>query len=70
MTDQDLPIAEHAYAVLIEAKAKPREVAADMARELRTATRNTGTRDTETETPYDVWTRAISRTEEWRNMIS
>jgi hypothetical protein len=92
MTDRDLTVAEHAYAVLIKARVQPREVAADFVRELRITTRNTGTRarelevvqadawlaicalsknlDTEAETPYDVWTRAISRTEEWRNKIS
>jgi hypothetical protein len=40
MADVDLPVAESAYATLLDARHKPRNVAADLVRPLRTETRN------------------------------
>jgi hypothetical protein len=92
MSDIDLPAAENAYATLLDARRKPRNVAADMVRPLRLETQNQADRpheieiaqaeawlaicalskslDNEAETDPEVWTRAISRTEEWRNILS
>jgi hypothetical protein len=92
MSDIDLPMAESAYATLLDARHKPRNIAADLVRPLRTATQNDGARsheieiaqadawlaicalskslDTELETNSEVWSRAISRTEEWRNILT
>ncbi|MDB5608499.1 MAG: hypothetical protein JWP25_5399 [Bradyrhizobium sp.] len=88
----DLPVAESAYATLLDARHKPRNVAADLIRPLRTKTQNGGGRpheieiaqadawlavcahskslDTEIETAPEVWSRAFSRTEEWRNILT
>jgi hypothetical protein len=71
---------------------KPRNVAADLVRPLRTETQNEIGRpheieiaqaeawlaicalskslDTEPETDPEIWSRAISRTEEWRNILT
>ena len=92
MADFDLPVAESAYATLLDARHKPRNVAADLVRPLRTKTQNEAGRpheieiaqaeawlaicalsksfDTEPETDPEIWTRAISRTEEWRNILT
>ncbi len=92
MSDIDLPVAENAYATLLDARHKPRNVAADLVRPLRNETENHGARsheleivqadawlaicalskslDTELETTSEVWSRAISRTEEWRNILT
>ena len=92
MADVDLTVAESAYATLLEASHKPRNVAADLLRPLRTETRNESGRpheieiaqaeawlaicalskslDTEPETDPEIWSRAISRTEEWRNILT
>jgi hypothetical protein len=40
MADADLPVAESAYATLLDARHKPRNVAAALVRQLRTETRN------------------------------
>jgi hypothetical protein len=87
----DLSTAESAYVTLLEAKDKPRAVAADLVRALRSKTQNSGKQlheveivqadawlaicalskslDTDYETTSEVWSRAISRTEEWRNLL-
>jgi hypothetical protein len=92
MSDIDLPLAEGAFAILLDARHKPRNVAADLVRPLRTETQNGSARshdiemvqayawlaicalsknlDTEVETTSEVWSRAISRTEEWRNILT
>jgi hypothetical protein len=92
MSDIDLPVAESAFAILLDARHKPRNVAADLVRPLRTKTRNEGGRpheieiaqaeawlaicalskslDTDPETDPEIWSRAISRTEEWRNILT
>jgi hypothetical protein len=91
MSNIDLPMAESAYTTLLDARHKPRNIAADL-RPLRTETQNDGARsheieiaqadawlaicalskslDTELETNAEVWSRAISRTEEWRNILT
>jgi hypothetical protein len=91
MTDVDLPLAESAYKVLLDARNKPRAVAADMIRPLRTKTQNGNKRsheiemaqadawlaicalskslETEATTDPEAWSRAIKRTEEWRNIL-
>ncbi len=92
MTDvADLSTAEGAYMTLLDARHKPRAVAADLVRALRTKTQNSGKQpheveivqadawlaicalsrslDTDSETSSEVWSRAISRTEEWRNLL-
>ena len=87
----DLSTAESAYVALLEARDKPRTVAADLVRALRSKTQNSGKQlreveivqadawlaicalskslDTDYETTSEVWSRAISRTEEWRNLL-
>jgi hypothetical protein len=40
MADVDLPVAESAYATLLDARHRPRNMAADLVRPLRTETRN------------------------------
>jgi hypothetical protein len=92
MSDIDLPMAESACATLLDARHKPRNIAADLVRPSRTETQNDGARsheieiaqadawlaicalskslDTELETNSEVWSRAISRTEEWRNILT
>jgi hypothetical protein len=92
MTDVDLPLAESAYTILLDARHKSRGEAANLVRPLRDKTQNKGARsreveivqadawlaiwalskslETEIETSDDIWLRAISRTEEWRNSIS
>jgi hypothetical protein len=92
MADVDLPVAERAYATLLDARHKPRNMAADLVRPLRTETRNEPGRsheieiaqadawlavcalskslDTEPETDPAIWSRAISGTEEWRNILT
>ena len=40
MPDFDLPVAESAYATLLDARHKPRNVAADLVRPLRAETQN------------------------------
>jgi hypothetical protein len=91
MTDVDLSTAENSYVALLDAREKPREVAADLVRVLRTKTQNSGKRppeleivqadawlaicalskslDTDYQTSSEAWSRAISRTEEWRNLL-
>jgi hypothetical protein len=91
MTDVALSIAENSYMALLDARKKPREVAADLVRMLRTKTQNSGKQppeleivqadvwlaicalskslDTDYETSSEAWSRAISRTEEWRNLL-
>jgi hypothetical protein len=93
MTDVLLSTAEGAYLTLLDARLKPRAVAANLVRALKTKTRNGGKQsheveivqadawlaicalsksldaDNETETSPEVWLRAISRTEEWRNLL-
>jgi hypothetical protein len=49
MADVDLPVAESAYATLLDARHKPRNVAADLVRPLRTETRNGSARSHEIE---------------------
>jgi hypothetical protein len=88
----DLPVADSAYATLLDARHKPRNIAADLARSLMNETENLGVRsheieimqadawlaicalckslETELETASEVWSRAISRTEEWRNILT
>jgi hypothetical protein len=92
MADVDLPVAERSYATLLDARHKPRNIAADLVRPLRIETQNEAGRpheieiaqaeawlavcalskslDTEPETDPEIWSRAISRTEEWRNMLT
>ena len=92
MSDIDLPEADGAYATLLGARHKPRNIAADLARPLMNETENLGVRsheiemmqanawlaicalcktlDTDLETTFEVWSRAISRTEEWRNILT
>ena len=92
MNDIDLPLAESAYAILLDARHKPRNVAADLVRPLRTETQNESGRpheiemaqaeawlaicalskslDTKPETDPEIWSRAISSTEEWRNILT
>lgn len=92
MPDVDLPVAESAHATLLDARHKPRNVAADLVRPLRKETRNESGRphgiemaqaeawlaicalskslDTEPETDPEIWSRAISRTEEWRYILT
>jgi hypothetical protein len=91
MSDLDLSTAESSYVTLLDARKKPREVAADLVRVLRTKTQNSGDQpheleivqadawlaicalskslDTDYETSSEIWSRAISRTEEWRNQL-
>jgi len=91
MTDVDLSTAENTYVTLLDARHKPRRVAADLVRALRTETQNSGEQshevemvqadawlaicalskslDSDYETTSEVWSRAISRTEEWRNLL-
>jgi hypothetical protein len=93
MTDVvDLSTAEGAFATLLDARDKPRAVAANLVRALKTKTRNSGNQsheieivqadawlairalskslDNDNETDLEVWSRAISRTEEWRNLLA
>jgi hypothetical protein len=91
MASVDLSTAENSYATLLDAREKPREVAADLIRVLRTKTQNTGKQpheveivqadawlaicalskslDSDFEIGSEAWSRAISRTEEWRNLL-
>ena len=92
MSDIDLPVADSAYATLLDARHTPRNIAADLARPLMNETEHLGVRsneieimqadawlaicalcktlDTDLETTFEVWSRAISRTEEWRNILT
>jgi hypothetical protein len=92
MAEVDLPIAESAYATLLDARDKPHNVAADLVRPLKSETQNEAGRpheieiaqaeawlaicalskslDTQPETDPEIWSRAISRTEEWRNILA
>jgi hypothetical protein len=92
MADADLPIAESAYATLLDARHKPHHVAAELVRPLKSETENEAGRpheieiaqaeawlaicalskslDTQPETDSEIWSRAISRTEEWRNILT
>jgi hypothetical protein len=87
----DLSTAESCYVTLLDAREKPREVAADLIRVLRTRTQNSGEQphdleiaqadawlavcalskslDTDYEISSEAWSRAIDRTEEWRNLL-
>jgi hypothetical protein len=49
MAEIDLPVAESAYATLLDARQKPRNIAADLVRPLRTKTRNEAGRPHEIE---------------------
>ena len=49
MADFDLPVAESAYATLLDARHKPRNIAADLVRPLRTKTQNEAGRPHEIE---------------------
>jgi hypothetical protein len=49
MSDIDLPMAESAYATLLDARHKPRNIAADLVRPSRTKTQNDGARSHEIE---------------------
>jgi hypothetical protein len=91
MTVIDLLTAESALLVLLDARLRPRAVAAELVRALRNKTKNGGDQsieveivqadawlaicalsrslDTEVETSPEVWSRAIKRTEEWRNFL-
>jgi hypothetical protein len=91
MADGDLSTAESSYVTLLHAREKPRELAADLIRVLRTRTQNSGKQpheleivqadawlaicalskslDTDYETSPEAWSRAIDRTEEWRNLL-
>jgi hypothetical protein len=91
MANVDLPTAEGSYVTLLDAREKPREVAADLIRVLRTRTQNSGEQphelemvqadawlafcalskslDADYETSPEAWSRAIDRTEEWRNLL-
>lgn len=93
MTDVLLSTAEGAYLTLLEARLKPRPVAADLVRALKTKTKNAGKQSREMEVAQadawlaicalsksldqdndyaadlEVWSRAISCTEEWRNLL-
>ena len=91
MANVDLSTAESSYVTLLDAREKPREVAADSIHVLRTRTQNSGKQlheldivqadawlatcalskslDTGYETSSEVWSRAIDRTEEWRNLL-
>ncbi len=56
MSDIDLPMAESAYAILLDARHKPRNVAADMVRALMNETENLGVRSHEIEIMQaDAW---------------
>jgi hypothetical protein len=56
MSDIDLPMAESAYATLLDARHKPRNIAADLVRPLRTETQNDGARSHEIEIAQaDAW---------------
>jgi hypothetical protein len=92
MADVDLPMAERVYAILLDARNKPRNMAADLVRPLKTETQKEAGRpheieitqaeawlaicalskslDTEPETDPEIWSRAISSTEEWRNILT
>jgi hypothetical protein len=91
MNDVDLSTVEGSYVALLDARDRPRGVAADLVRALKTKTQNSGKQshevemaqadawlaicalskslDTDYETTSEVWSRAISRTEEWRNLL-
>jgi hypothetical protein len=91
MASVDLSTAESSYATLLGAREKPRKVAADLIRVLRTKTQNSGKQpheveivqadawlaicalskslDSDFEIDPEAWPRAISRTEEWRNLL-
>jgi hypothetical protein len=56
MSEIDLPVAESAYATLLDARHKPRDVAADLARPLRTETQNEAGR------PHEI---EIAQAEAW-----
>ena len=56
MADVDLSTAENSYVTLLDAREKPREVAADLIRVLRTKTRNSGKQPRELEiVQADAW---------------
>jgi hypothetical protein len=85
-------VADSAYATLLDARHKPRNIAAHLASPLMNETENLGVRsheieimqadawlaicafckrlDAELETTSEVLSRAISRTEEWRNILT
>jgi hypothetical protein len=56
MADVDLPVAESAYATLLEARHRPRNIAADLVRPLRTETQNEAglRRDNQDENPATI----------------
>jgi hypothetical protein len=56
MADVDLPVAESAYATLLDARHRPRSVAADLVRPLRTETQNEAGR------PHEI---EIAQAEAW-----
>ena len=56
MTDIDLPVADSAYATLLDPRRKPRNIAADLARPLMNETENLGVRSHEIEImKADAW---------------
>jgi hypothetical protein len=56
MADADLSTAEKSYVALLDARQKPREVAADLIRSLRTKTQNSGKQSRELEiVQADAW---------------
>jgi hypothetical protein len=56
MSDIDLPVADSAYAKLLDARHKPRNTAADLARPLMNETENLGVRPHEIEImKADAW---------------
>jgi hypothetical protein len=70
-SDIDLPTAESAYATSLDARHKPRNIAADLVRPLKTKTQNDGARSHDIGIAQtEVWSRAISRAEELRNILT
>jgi hypothetical protein len=62
MSDIDLLMAESAYATLLDAMHKQRNIAADLVRPLRTETQNDGARSHEIEIAQaDAWLAICSR---------
>ena len=56
MSDIDLPLADSAYATLLDPRHKPRNIAADLARPLMNETENLGVRSHEIEIMQaDAW---------------
>jgi hypothetical protein len=92
MIDAELSTVESVYVTLLDARDKPRSVAADLIRALRAKTKNSGKQsheieivqadawlaicalskcldENDSETISEEWSRAISRIEEWRNLL-